>query len=95
MSSEKKEKDFTSTIENNDYLSELFSGKANTVTPDTLAPVSHPQVPEHATRIREHKTKRAYLLMKPSLYKKVMEKAKREGTSLNQIVEDALLTYLS
>lgn len=43
---------------------------------------------------KENKSRRAYLLVKPSLMQRARECAGAMGTSFNQIVENALEMYL-
>lgn len=95
MSADTKEKDFKDSLQDMDYLSELFNGKASqpAVVQETATQPKPAAAPVHK-KPKEKKTRRAYLLMKPSLYNEVMKKAKRDETSLNQIVEDALEFYL-
>ncbi|MDD7200976.1 MAG: hypothetical protein SPF89_02770 [Sphaerochaetaceae bacterium] len=89
-------KEFSSSITQNSMFEQLIHGsQANeepvkeTVPAPTPAPVSHRRVQR-----QENKTKRAYLLVKPSILERSHACAEDMGISFNQLVENALLAYL-
>ena len=84
-------KEFSSSITQNSMFEQLIHGSKAGEEP-AKEPVSVPTpVPVTRRRVQrqENKTKRAYLLVKPS-----HACAEDMGISFNQLVENALLAYL-
>ena len=57
----------------------------------TKAPKGYKQTPEFI----EVRSRRVQLLIQPSLYGAIKSRAEAEGISVNEIVNDALIWYLS
>ena len=89
-------KEFSSSITQNSMFEQLIHGSKAAEEP-AKEPVSVPTpVPVTRRRVQrqENKTKRAYLLVKPSILERSHACAEDLGISFNQLVEHALLAYL-
>lgn len=89
-------KDFSSSITQNRMFEQLMHGSQ---MPEQPAPqkeaVPMPPVSNHRrVQSPELKTKRAYLLVKPTILERSHACADDMGISFNQLVENALLEYL-
>ena len=86
-------KEFSSSITQNSMFEQLIHGSKAAEEP-AKEPVSVPTpVPVTRRRVQrqENKTKRAYLLVKPSILERSHACAEDMGISFNQLVENALL----
>lgn len=54
-----------------------------------------PQAQRYTPHRREAKTRRMQILVKPSTYERLREKAEAEYTSLNDLINNAIEEYLS
>lgn len=87
-------KEFSSSITQNSMFEQLIHGsKAGEEPVKESVPVPAP-VSRRRVQRQENKTKRAYLLVKPSILERSHACAEDMGISFNQLVENALLAYL-
>ena len=86
-------KEFSSSITQNSMFEQLIHGSKAAEEP-AKEPVSVPTPVPVTRRRQENKTKRAYLLVKPSILERSHACAEDMGISFNQLVENALLAYL-
>ncbi len=72
------------------------SGRATVATPEQETPLRDTplQAAKRAPQGREAKTRRLQLLLTPSLYQAVKERAEAEGISVNETISELLQTAL-
>lgn len=72
------------------------SGRATVATPEQETPLRDTplQAAKRAPQGREAKTRRLQLLLTPSLYEAVKERAEAEGISVNETISELLQTAL-